>query len=59
MINYKCSKCGLGVIVIPDHEPIKACNCNEAIIADIKAHATGQGGFSKLKEWADSKQSEK
>lgn len=59
MINYKCSKCNLGVIVLPNQEPIKACKCDVAIIADMKAHATGHGGFSKFKEWADSKQSEK
>jgi DNA-directed RNA polymerase subunit RPC12/RpoP len=56
MVNYKCSKCGLGVIILPNQEPIKACKCNATILADIKAHATGHGGFSKLKEWVDSKQ---
>ena len=48
-MNYKCSKCGLAVIVIPNQEPIKACNCNVAILADMTAHATGQGGMQKLK----------
>lgn len=34
---YKCSKCNLAVIVLPNEEPIKACNCNAPIIADIRS----------------------
>jgi len=30
-MSYKCNKCGLGVIIIPNHTPIKACNCTVLI----------------------------
>lgn len=26
---YKCSKCNLAVIVIPNEEPIRACHCTK------------------------------
>lgn len=42
---YKCSKCGLAVIVIKDEKPIKACNCNAPIISDMSAVTVGKGGL--------------
>lgn len=42
---YKCSKCGLAVVVIPNEKPIKACSCNAPIIADMTAVASGSGGL--------------
>ena len=54
---YKCSKCSLAVIVLPNIEPIKACKCEAPIIAEMKAHATGQGGVLKMKQWLDSQDS--
>jgi len=39
-MDYKCSKCGLHVIVTPS-EIIKPCNCNEAIVAEISATVHG------------------
>lgn len=42
---YRCSKCGLGVIIVKDEKPIKACKCNAPIIVDISATATGNGGL--------------
>lgn len=29
---YKCKKCGLGVIVVPNKGTIRACNCKKVII---------------------------
>lgn len=33
--KYYCSNCKLSVIVLPSQEPIKACNCNAVITAEI------------------------
>jgi hypothetical protein len=42
---YKCGNCGLGVIVIPNQEPIKACSCTAPITVDMSATTTGFGGI--------------
>jgi len=44
-MKYKCSKCGLAVIILPEQQPIKACNCEAAIIAEMSSIAQGQGGI--------------
>lgn len=50
---YKCSKCGKGVIVIPNQEPIRACTCKKedgtlaTIIIDISATAEGKSQFKQ------------
>lgn len=46
MITYKCSKCNLAVIVLPNEEPITACKCNAAIIAEIQANVEGHANLS-------------
>lgn len=38
---YKCSKCGLEVIVLPGHDPIKACECKAPIIAEMSGTVYG------------------
>lgn len=43
---YKCSECGLAVIVLPNEKPIKACKCEAPIIVEMEATATGKGGVS-------------
>jgi hypothetical protein len=36
--KYSCSKCGMGVIVIPNEKPIKACKCeNATVVANMEA----------------------
>lgn len=47
MADYKCSKCNLAVIVLPNAEPIKACKCEAAIVAEMSATASGHGGLIK------------
>jgi DNA-directed RNA polymerase subunit RPC12/RpoP len=47
---YKCSKCGMAVIVIKDHAPIKACTCEAAIIADLKAGLKGTANIKNGKQ---------
>jgi hypothetical protein len=42
---YSCKKCKEPVLVLPGQEPIRNCNCNTTIIADVTAIATGQGGI--------------
>ena len=50
---YKCSECGLGVIVIPTAEEdktkiIRACSHTEAaIVADMTATASGSASVNK------------
>lgn len=46
-MQYRCSKCNLAVIVLPNQEPIKACSCEAAIIAEAQSTAYGQGGIKK------------
>lgn len=36
-MKYYCEKCKLAVIVLHNQEPIKACKCKAAIIADMEA----------------------
>jgi hypothetical protein len=40
---YTCSKCGMGVIVIPNEKPIKACNCNAPIVTNLETVIIGRG----------------
>lgn len=47
-MNYICSGCKLSVIVLPT-QVIKACKCNSAITAEIKASVNGNGGILKNK----------
>ena len=44
-MQYKCSQCGLAVIVLEGEEPIKACTCEASIIAEMEAEATAKGGL--------------
>jgi len=46
-MKYRCSKCGLAVIVLPNQEPIKACKCEASIIAEAQSTAHGHGGIKK------------
>lgn len=41
---YSCSKCGLGVVVIPNQPPIKACKCKAPITASLSGTLNGVGG---------------
>lgn len=43
---YICSKCGLGVIVIPNEKPIKACECNASITMSMESDLIGKGGVA-------------
>lgn len=43
---YKCSKCNLAVIVLPNTEPIKACKCDAPIIAEMSATVNVKVGVS-------------
>ena len=44
-MKYRCSKCNLAIIVLPNQEPIKACKCEAAIIAEMTSTTYGQGGI--------------
>jgi len=44
---YSCSKCKLAVIVLPGHDPIKACNCNEPIVGSMTATVNVVIGVNK------------
>lgn len=44
-MTYQCAACGLAVIVLPDHEPIRACTCDAAIVANASAALAGRGGI--------------
>jgi hypothetical protein len=35
----------MAVIVLPNTDPIKACNCNASIIAEMSAQATCTAGL--------------
>jgi hypothetical protein len=35
-MKYFCSECKNLVIVLPDEEPIKICNCEAPIVADVE-----------------------
>lgn len=41
---YVCSKCGLGVIVVPGEKPIKPCECNAPIVTNLSVSIQGHGG---------------
>lgn len=36
-IKYKCEKCGMGVLIFKDKEPLKPCKCDAPIIVNVKA----------------------
>jgi len=44
MSKYTCSQCGIAVIIPEGQEPIKACFCEAAIVANAEATAYGVGG---------------
>lgn len=46
-MKYKCSKCGLAVIVENVPEPIFACECKAPVEAEMSATATGKGGVDQ------------
>lgn len=43
---YKCSKCGLGVIVI-EGKTIKACKCEAPVIAEMNTKLKGVANVNK------------
>jgi hypothetical protein len=43
---YYCSECGLAVIILPEKEPIKICECEAAIVANLQASLAGVGGLT-------------
>lgn len=58
-MSYRCSKCGLGVIVVGVEKPIYACNCEEEkivngekvikkahILCDMEAKVVGSAKMS-------------
>lgn len=45
-MQYYCSECKLAVIVLPGHEPIKACTCNAPITAELSAGLKGTGSLN-------------
>ena len=51
---YKCSKCGLGILVKDLPEPIRKCNCTKedgktpaTIIVDMEGEAYGRSQFKQ------------
>lgn len=34
--QYYCAECKKAVIVMPNEKPIKACNCNASIVANME-----------------------
>jgi hypothetical protein len=40
-MRYYCSKCKLAVIVLPNFEVIRACECGVAIYAEMSAQPKG------------------
>jgi hypothetical protein len=49
MVNYYCSNCKLGVIVIEGCEPIKACNCDAVITAEVSVILYGENKVGETK----------
>ena len=43
MTTYTCQKCGTAATV-ENGVVVRGCACAAPVIANIKAHATGQGG---------------
>ena len=50
MASYKCSECGLAVIVTPapDYKVIRPCKHEGAVIADLSATTQGMGGVKTI-----------
>jgi hypothetical protein len=46
---YQCSKCGAGVIVLPERKPIRVCSCQAPIIASMSSTIDGKGGVQVQK----------
>lgn len=46
MAKYRCSQCGLAVVVVGE-EKIFACKCNKPVIALAEAVARGKGGLQQ------------
>lgn len=57
-MGYKCKNCGLGIIIVPEKEPLRACTCTrtveengikvikpEAIVADMDAVAVSKSSL--------------
>lgn len=44
-MEYQCKQCGSIIILSPDKELDKKCNCNAPIIAHISATVKGHGGI--------------
>lgn len=42
--RYRCSACGLGVIVLCVEHVIRACRCNAPIAATMTCEMKGAGG---------------
>jgi hypothetical protein len=40
---YACAECGRAVIVVEGHAPIKACECEAAILATASVSLAGAG----------------
>lgn len=38
---YRCSVCGMSVIVVPPEPPIRACTCVGPIIAEVSSTLVG------------------
>ena len=54
---YYCSKCKLEVIVLPGHEPIRACNCEAPIIGEMSGTVYGVSKMQKEEPCQDSEDS--
>jgi hypothetical protein len=52
--RYRCSKCSMGVIVLPNGSEaphiIRACTCDAAISADMSATVVACGGVQQAKK---------
>lgn len=42
---YACGGCGLAILILPDVAPIRACQCDAPIVANLTASLEGQGGI--------------
>ena len=41
---YRCAECGVAVVVVPGHDPIRACDHEDAaIIGEMSALLEGSG----------------
>lgn len=49
--RYRCSKCGMGVIVLPNGSEtphiLRACTCDASITADMSATVVACGGVQQ------------